>query len=813
MVEFEGSCSLKAASHSAEECRQKGMALIRAGQQEEGESLLREACRLAPQVALNHLTLGAALLNENKLAESHAYLRFALNCEPHARMAHALIASTSLGLGANALAEYHAQQGLFGHEAAPVETDELARTIFHTAQARRGAQTSSPSFEVLASDSVGRANLKALQDMENGEYEAALFDLVSLIDEDFDNKAPRSTFLMAFQRFKAEAEAARYDEFIDALNLSPLPKSPAADRSQMPPPGTIDIIIPVFNALDDLKTCLKSIRKWSSDTLGRIILVDDASDPETREWLELQASNSRDVFLIRNAQNIGFTRSVMTGVRASNAPFALMLNSDTVVTAGWLDGLWRAMNRQTTTALAGPLTNNSYYQTIQPEDAKPDHLAVNPDLVAALVMVKSRNLTPAVPLLSGFCLLVRREAFDQVSGLDEEGFPWGYWEVQDLCLRLKDIGWGAVIADDVYVHHSGSKSIAGERKKRLISDGLKLIHDRYSALRFHVAEALCATEPVVLMNHLAWKSHESESASVKQQAAEYSLPNVLISRPRIAKSLSKNSADTEICLFVMHAPFGTAPEYTLEFIGRLQETGITVIVCMTTETLTMPVDPAITKIADGLVIRQNCGFDFAAWAEMLRIFPDTWQAQRLYFVNDSIIGPFRPLNDIISAIRTENAGFFALSESTFGGYHAQSFFFGWNRANLQSRFLSTFWQDVKVETTKDQVIHKYERKISTLSPQMPDPTQQILYGMRRIFNSDPSEIFCVSPTHHAWRRLMAEGFPFLKTDLLREAFSYTDTNGWEDICRRYGGNVEIIKRHLEQSRLNRVLNKALWRQT
>lgn len=46
--------------------------------------------------------------------------------------------------------------------------------------------------------------------------------------------------------------------------------------------------------------------------------------------------------------------------------------------------------------------------------------------------------------------MLRRDAYDLAGGLDAESFPQGYWEIQDLCLRLIDLGYDAVLADDSY---------------------------------------------------------------------------------------------------------------------------------------------------------------------------------------------------------------------------------------------------------------------------------------------------------------------------------------------------------------------------
>lgn len=793
---------------SADDYRRYGQSLARDGQQEKAEEVLAKVCRLAPDNALNHTALGAVLMNARKLAEAHACFRYALNCAPEARSIHALIASTSLGLKAVALAEHHARRALASHEGPELETDALARIILNTALLHSKKATETLGSDLISASPDEHALLAAMRELDQGEFESGLCGIAPLIEGNFEDQFSRDIFRQGFARFKNESEGTRFEEFVEALGLEPLADTAPASAQNVPPQGSIDIIIPVHNALDDLKICIASIRKWPSAAMGRIILVNDASDDLTCSWMEQQAFLCPDVHLIQTPENLGFTRTVMAGIRDSDAPFAVMLNSDTVVTAGWLEGLWRAMNRRDTAALAGPLTNNGYYQTIRPYEASA--LADTPDRMAAMVLSKSRDAAPVVPLLSGFCLLVRRDAFDAVGGLDEQGFPWGYWEVQDLCLKLKDAGFEAVIADDVYVHHSGSKSIATSQKKLLISQGFDLICERYSAIRLHAAEALCAIEPAIWRSKQAWANLEAELAGAHPLEDTGEAPEKGTVEFSIIKQSALVSLRNEICLFVAHAPLGTLSEYTLEYIQALRKTGITVLVCIISENMDMPVDPSVLDATDVLVLRQNLGYDFAAWADMLRNFPEVWQAERLYFVNDSITGPFCPLDELIANIRHTNAGFFALTDCSIGSYHAQSFFFGWSGENLRSPVLREFWRSVTIERNKQAVIDKYEREICNFSEILPDPTQDVLFGFNKMLHVEPAKIPDFSMSHHAWKLLISNGFPFVKTQILRDAISDEVTHEREGVCISHGADIGKLRRHLEQSRINRLRSENLW---
>lgn len=767
------------------------------------------------QSATDYMEQGRSFLKRSLPTDAHAAFCLAENLSPQLPEINALLSMTSLLLNAPHKAMDHAEKAL------AIEPGNLDATLVMANAARRiGDKEAAEKATKALTDVEGTSlyyKLLILQDaLDLGDYEVALSEIATICEDHPENIHARELFAIGLDSLSKDRD--RFDALIDGLGLQfqQEPGAPTPLRNR-PAIATIDIIIPIYNALGDLITCLESIRRWWSPAIHRIILVDDASNQDTASWLDSQAQKYPEILLIRQSSNRGFTPSIIEGLAQSNAEFSVLLNSDTIVTAGWLDRLWAALNRRPTTALAGPFSNNSYFQSISPDVIDPNfaqHAAnfTQPDVdqVSALVLANSRFLTPRVPLLSGFCLMLRRSAYDLVGGFDVQRFPEGYWEVQDLCLRLLDIGFDMVIADDAYVHHIGSSSIITERRHRLLADGLQQIYSQHSALRLLCAEWLCRRVPETLHHQQAWYQQFSnatpqlnprrdiESAGLRQtkQGTRQAFD--------ILKSLDFDPTDEEVCLFVLHAPLGQASEYTLHYLQKLRESGLKLIVCAVADTTALPVQARLFLTSDALILRQNGGYDFAAWADMLEIFPNLWHSKRLFFANDSVIGPFQSLEPIISKIRNQNSGFFALSECTNTGYHAQSFFFGWNATNLLCEGLQKFWRDVICEAEKIEVILNYEYGISKLSPNLPDRTQQIVFGMKTIFCVDPRQMSCINPTHNSWKYLLSVGFPFVKTDLLRDGAGAIDTSDWQDVCQSHGADIGAVHRHIETSRINRL---------
>ena len=65
-----------------------------------------------------------------------------------------------------------------------------------------------------------------------------------------------------------------------------------------------------------------------------------------------------------------------------------------------------------------------------------------------------------VPKLSGFCLLMKRAVYDAIGGLDER-FGLGFFDDDDLAERARRAGFELAVAHDLFVHHFGSRTFAG----------------------------------------------------------------------------------------------------------------------------------------------------------------------------------------------------------------------------------------------------------------------------------------------------------------------------------------------------------------
>ncbi len=235
--------------------------------------------------------------------------------------------------------------------------------------------------------------------------------------------------------------------------------------------ASVDIVICIHNALDDVKRCLDSVIRTFNQPF-QLILVDDGSDNETAQYLD-KFANEHEVTVIRNEQARGYTLAANQGLQQSNADYVILLNSDTIVTNRWIDCLIDCAESDKKIGMVGPLSNTASWQSI-PEIEIDGDWATNPlpegmtiDEMGDLVARYSDRLYPDIPFLNGFCLLIRSQTLKEVGFFDEQNFGAGYGEENDYAIRVRQAGWRLAVADNAYVYHAQSRSYSHERRKHL----------------------------------------------------------------------------------------------------------------------------------------------------------------------------------------------------------------------------------------------------------------------------------------------------------------------------------------------------------
>jgi len=283
---------------------------------------------------------------------------------------------------------------------------------------------------------------------------------------------------------------------------------------------SVEVVICVYNALDDVLACLAALERHT--TIPHIVrLVDDGSDAITAAALARHAASRPWVDLVTLPQNMGYTRAANAGMSRVRGDWLVLLNSDTIVTEGWLEGLFECALSDERIRFVGPVSNAASWQSVPDLKNAAGKWSVNPlppgqtpDGVAALVRGLSRRLFPRVPLLNGFCTLIHRQTLAELGFLDEIAFPVGYGEENDLCLRAGAAGWQLAVADHVYVYHRKSASFGSQRRDQLAKAGTEALLAKHPAVDMAaVQRQLAECLPLITLRDMLKNALQAENAA------------------------------------------------------------------------------------------------------------------------------------------------------------------------------------------------------------------------------------------------------------------------------------------------------------
>lgn len=215
------------------------------------------------------------------------------------------------------------------------------------------------------------------------------------------------------------------------------------------------VVVPVFNAAAPTRRCLQALAATLSDRPVPIIVIDDAStDPAVAPLL---AELPSEWVVVRNEQNLGFVATANLGMALAGRADVILLNSDTQVSAGWLEAMLDCAASDAGIASITPLTNHGEIASV-PEFCRPNRWPNDPDRWARAARESGPATYPDIPTAVGFCMYLRRAAIDEIGGFDELAFGRGYGEENDWCCRASAAGWRHVLCDHAFVAHEGGAS-------------------------------------------------------------------------------------------------------------------------------------------------------------------------------------------------------------------------------------------------------------------------------------------------------------------------------------------------------------------
>jgi GT2 family glycosyltransferase len=291
-------------------------------------------------------------------------------------------------------------------------------------------------------------------------------------------------------------------------------------KARLAPNRKVAVVVPAFRDAAMTLACLAAV--FATVPAGTpVLVVDDASpEPALAEALD-ELHRQRRIRLLRHPQNLGFPAAANTGLRAGahlpGRPDLVLLNSDALVTPGWLERLRRAVHAAPDIGTATPLSNDATIMSY-PDPALPE-AAPDGARLAALARLAGRTLDGVavdLPTAIGFCMYIRRECLAETGVFRPEIFAQGYGEENDFCLRARHLGWRHVGVPGAYVAHLGGRSF-GAAKSPLLARNLALLEQLHPGYRrlvtdFQRADPMAA--PRRLLDIARWKMGRVKAGAV-----------------------------------------------------------------------------------------------------------------------------------------------------------------------------------------------------------------------------------------------------------------------------------------------------------
>ncbi len=266
----------------------------------------------------------------------------------------------------------------------------------------------------------------------------------------------------------------------------------------------LDIIIVNYKSTPYLLGCLTSVFE-SIDGLKATVFVFDNGSHENLDSIN---ETHPDTILIKNSNNLGFSRAVNNVLKKTISPYAVILNPDTTIDKGFLKSITSYMVSNPDVGIAGPKIFNpcgsiqgsarsfpALHTVFFGRGALLSKLFPNNRITCTNILTQNCDgKTPMeVDWVSGACMVVRREAIIDVGLLDERFFL--YWEDVDWCKRMQRKGWKVTYYPRVSIEHY----VGGSSEQNLTRAVFEFHKSAYRYFKKYFKSYRLTLKPVVFL--------------------------------------------------------------------------------------------------------------------------------------------------------------------------------------------------------------------------------------------------------------------------------------------------------------------------
>lgn len=260
----------------------------------------------------------------------------------------------------------------------------------------------------------------------------------------------------------------------------------------------ITVIVPIYNALDDVKKLLKSLKKNFNFDLGDCILINDFSNDKTTTYLKNFIKANNAFKLVNNPKNLGFIKTSNYGIKLSESEITVLLNSDTIIPSCFLEKIIKCFKSDKKIGLASPISSNSNAYYI------PKRKSYSVQKMNDIINQKHTPLYSKIPEAEGFCFCIRKEVIEKQGFLDEI-YNKGYHEEVDYSYKALTKGWKIALIDSLYVYHKAEASFGKNLCNKYKNENDKVFYSRWQGFREKYKKENNLVNPCIAIEKKAFK--------------------------------------------------------------------------------------------------------------------------------------------------------------------------------------------------------------------------------------------------------------------------------------------------------------------
>ncbi len=298
----------------------------------------------------------------------------------------------------------------------------------------------------------------------------------------------------------------------------------------------------------------------------------------------------------------------------------------------------------------------------------------------------------------------------------------------------------------------------------------------------------------------------------------------------------------KVCIFVHWDGAGDVRPHVLHQVRSLAEAGLSVVFITNAGRLRPEAMARLQLHCAGVIVRENVGYDFGAWREgVTRLALPRADTEMVVIANDSVYGPLRPLQAVLSQIDFNAADVWGCTESWQHRYHLQSYFMAFSPAVVRSAVWREFWLGVRPTWSKTWLIRLYEVGLTQVllragfscraiwpyqsliqdidadmlvdhkegGPNLADPAIRSHQLQSRRIRRNVVDRVPLNPTSDLWRQLLRSGYPFMKRELLRDNPTLVpDVAEWRAVLAASGRMTQAAMAPIELDLQRTLKNRA-----